>query len=130
MCISHCMCGMLLKPEMMPYKIVNNNNSPVSIQYYLHMLFFWPVYYGNQRCHLKNNNKKGAFVLFTCVIFSGCQLVHCSLKITPIATNYSNIYIFFKFKIDTEKYIHLKWVFFHKVLLTAVNETDVLIGYF
>ena len=36
--------------------------------------FLLPVYYGNQRFHLKNNNKKGAFVLFTCVIFSGCPL--------------------------------------------------------
>ena len=46
--------------EMLPYKIVKNNKSVVclaSIQYYLHTILLWPVYYGNLCCHLKNNKK-------------------------------------------------------------------------
>ena len=31
------MRAMLLKPEMLPYKIVKNNKSPLSVQYYLHI---------------------------------------------------------------------------------------------
>ena len=72
--------------------------------------FLQPVYYGNKCFHLKNNNKKDAFVLFTCVIFSDCQLVHVLWKLHRLGRNYSN-FIYIKLKLGTEKYIHLKWVF-------------------
>ena len=67
------------------------------------------VYYGNRCFHLKNNNKKAAFVLFTCAIFSGWQLVHFSLKIMPIGKYLFkfHIYICLKLKLGTEK--HTYW---------------------
>ena len=70
--------------EVLLYKIEKNNKSFESVQYYLPTILLWPVYYGNQRFHLKNNKNKGAFVLFTCIILSGCQLVRCSFKIKLI----------------------------------------------
>ena len=97
---------------MLKYKIVNNK-SLESVQYYLSILL-WPVYYGNQHFHLKNNNKNCAFVLFkdfTCIIFSSYQLV-VLLKLHCLGHNYSNfIYIFLKLKLLIPKYISLKWVF-------------------
>ena len=79
----------------------------------MHIFFLLPVYYGNQCFHLKNNNKKGVFFLFTCGIFSVWQLVHFSVKIMSIATNSQIIYIYMyiKLKLGTPKYICLKWVF-------------------
>ena len=39
-----------VKSEMLPYKIVNNNKIVVclaSVQYYLHTILLWPVYFGD-----------------------------------------------------------------------------------
>ena len=64
---------MLLMPEILPYNIVKNK----ILSAFNHSAFFscGLVYYGNRRCHFKNN-KKGAFELFTCIFFAGCQLLH------------------------------------------------------
>ena len=72
----------VLQSEMLSYKIVQ----PEYVLYYLHFFFLRPVHYGNQCFHLKNNNNKSAFVLFTHVIFFDWQLVRFSLKITLIGT--------------------------------------------
>ena len=109
---------------MLSYKIVTNNKSDVcvtSVQYYLHTILLWYVYYVNWCCHLKNNKKKGAFDLFTCVIFSGYQLANYCIffqKLRQLSQNYSNfIYIFLKLKLGTPKCICLKWVFLSKWII-------------
>ena len=55
------MCA-IVAARNVPYKMVKNNKSPECVQYYMHIFFLRPVYYDNRRFHLKNNNKKGAFV--------------------------------------------------------------------
>ena len=51
--------------------------------------------------------KKGAFDLFTCVIFSGCQLAHyciISSKVTPVVTQLFKFHIYiFKIEIRNTK---------------------------
>ena len=72
------------------------------------------LYPSNWCCHLKNNNEKNAFDLFSCNFFSGCPLLHNVYKNMPVDMQmFKNfIYIFIKFEIGTEKHIPLMWVFF------------------
>ena len=73
-----------------------------SVQYYLHTILLWHVYYGNW-CHLKNNKKNGAFDLFTCIIFSACQFLHYFFKkYAGCQVILSFIYIYIR---NTEMYL-------------------------
>ena len=94
---------------MLPYKIVKNNKSLVclvSVQYYLHTILFWSVYYGNWCHHLKNNKK---WYIWSLHLHNFLWLPIIALflrKLRPLSRNYSNfIYIFLKLKLGTEKYI-------------------------
>ena len=95
---------------MLPYKIVNNNKSVVcltSVHYYLDTILLWPVYYGNWRCHLKNN-KKMVHLIYSIAQFS--MVPHYSIifwKITPIVTQLFKFHIcIFKIKIrNREMYL-------------------------
>ena len=99
---------------MLPYKIVNNNKIVVclaSIQYYLHTILLWPVYFGNW-CHFKINKKWCIWslhmrnFLWLPVFELFLQKLHRS------SHNYSNfICIYLKLRFGTEKHICLKWVF-------------------
>ena len=76
--------------EMLPYKIVNNNKIVVClacVQYYLHTILLWPVYYGNWPCHLKNDKK-------WCIWFLHfCNFLWLSVFVLFLQISYIYIYI-------------------------------------
>ena len=95
------------KLEMLPYKIVNNNKSViclVSIQYYLHTILLWPVYYGYWCCHL--NNKKLCILSLHLHNFLWLPFFALFLqKLRRLSRNYSTfIYIYFTLKLGAEKH--------------------------
>ena len=79
--------------EMLPYNIVKNNKSIESIKYYLNTILLWPVYYGNWRCHFKNNTLHLRNFLRLPVIALFFR------KLSQLSHNYLNfIFIFLKFR--------------------------------
>ena len=84
-----------------------------SIQYYLHTILLWPVYYGNWLCHLKNNKKKWCIWSLHLRNFLHLPVFALFLqKLRRLSRNSSNfIYIYLKLKLGIEKHICLKWMF-------------------
>ena len=87
---------------MLPYKIVKNNKRVIcltSVQYYLHTILLWPVYYGNWHCHLKNNTKWCIWSLhlrnFLWLPVFGLFLQ----KLCRLSHNYSNFIYIYKIEI-------------------------------
>ena len=75
--------------------------------------------------YLKNNKKKIAFDLFTCIIFSACQFLHYFFKNDAschVILQILYIYIYLKLKLRKEKHICLKWVFLPQWTNTAIAD--------
>ena len=90
--------------EMLPYKIVKNNKIVICLtnfKYYLHTILLWPVYYGNCRCHLKNNKKWCIWSLHLRNFLWLSIIALVLQKLCWLSCNYSNlIYIYIYLKIE------------------------------